>query len=70
MEVTDIIRADFLKSQTGRTVEIIPETMQGKYLFGYTANYTPVLTENTELEIGKLAKVKIISADSEYCYAE
>lgn len=70
MELTDKIRAEFLSAQVGKTVEIIPETKQGSYIFGYTANYTPVLVKNKALEFGSLVKVKIISADSEYCYAE
>ena len=70
MELTDKIRAEFLSAQVGKTVEIIPETKQGSYIFGYTANYTPVLVKNKALEFGGLVKVKIISADSEYCYAE
>lgn len=70
-EVASEIRADFLKSQIGRTVLIIPESRSdGKYVFGYTANYTPVKAEGESLTVGVPVSVKIMSSDSEYCYAE
>lgn len=65
------MRTDFLENQVGKTVEIIPETKHdGEYIFGYTANYTPVLVKNTLLEVGVPVRVKITRSDSEYAYSE
>lgn len=70
-DVANDIRTEFLKEQIGKTVEIIPETKQDdEYMFGYTANYTPVKVKNNSLVVGIPVNVKIIDSDSEYCYAE
>lgn len=69
--VAEKIRSKFLKKQIGRTVEIIPETKrEGDFVFGYTANYTPVLAKLSAFEVGTPVSVKITSSDSEHCYAE
>ena len=60
-----------MKKQIGRTVEIIPETKRdGDFVFGYTANYTPVLAKLSDFDVGTPVSVKITSSDSEHCYAE
>lgn len=65
------IRAEFLKNQVGKTLEIIPESKhESGYTFGYTANYTPVRVNDKFLKVGEPVKVKITDSDSEYCYAE
>ena len=65
------LRSDFLKNQVGKTLEIIPEKRyKNEYVFGYTANYTPVKVKDTSLKVGIPTKVKITSSDDEYCYAE
>ena len=69
--VAEKIRSKFLKKQIGRTVEIIPETKRdGDFVFGYTANYTPVLAKLSDFDVGTPVSVKITSSDSEHCYAE
>lgn len=65
------IRRDFLKSQIGKTAEIIVESKgDGEYVFGYTANYTPVMAKQKNYNIGDFAEVKIVSSDEEYCYSD
>ncbi|MFQ7116128.1 MAG: TRAM domain-containing protein [Acutalibacteraceae bacterium] len=65
------IRSDFLRSQIGKTVSIIPET-HGKegFVFGYTENYTPVMAKVSKDTIGKTILVKITDSDKDYCYAK
>lgn len=70
-EVCTKIRADYLKTQIGRTVEIIPESKHNdEYMFGYTANYTPVMVKDLTLEVGKPVSIKITRTDEDYCYSE
>lgn len=65
------LRREYLKKQIGKTVEIIPETKHdGKYVFGYTANYTPVMVDNPGLAVGQAVLVTIADSDDEYCYAK
>ena len=64
------IRTEFLKSQIGRTVDVL---IEGKekcgQMFGYTPNYTPVKITGKG-EIGKIARVIITGSDTEYCIGE
>jgi len=65
------MRSNYLKKQVGKTVGIIPETRHGgKYTFGYTANYTPIMVDNPNLPVGVPVMVTITDSDSEFCYAE
>ncbi len=66
-KVADEIRNEFLKAQIGKTVSVLIEGKQrdGEY-FGYTPNYTPVKI-NSEVEIGKIIDIEIISVNDEYC---
>lgn len=70
-EIAVKMRSDFLKAQLGKTLEIIPEAKsENGYIFGYTANYTPVMLK-TEKSVGnEPVNVKIIKSDNEYCYAQ
>ncbi len=70
-EAAQRIRSDYLKRQIGKTVEIIPETKHDeKYVFGYTANYTPVMVKSPDLTVGIPVSVRVTDSDDEYCYAE
>lgn len=65
------IRKSFFEKQMGKTLSIIPEAhIKGKYLFGYTKNYIPVMAKVSEDTIGKIIDVKITGSDDEFCYAE
>ena len=70
-EVTEEIRQSFLKSQIGKTVDVLVETTSKNGLYeGYTKNYTPVLVNCTEDVCSKIIKVKITSVDGDYCIGE
>lgn len=70
-EVTEEIRQNFLKSQIGKTVDVLVETTNKNGLYeGYTKNYTPVLVNCTEDVCSKIIKVKITSAEGDYCIGE
>ena len=67
IEKTEEIRREFLKSQIGKTVEVLFETRHSDgYIEGYTKNYTPVKVKG-ELPCGEILKVKITDIDSDFC---
>lgn len=70
-ELAEQSRAEFLRSQTGLVEEVLIERLRHGYLEGYTKNYTPVhiLSDNTEL-CKTIQKVKIISAENDFCCGE
>lgn len=61
------IRTDFLKKQTGKTVEVLFETEQESFSEGYTKNYTPVRIYDGKARKGKILNVKITDATDDYC---
>ena len=65
--VTDIIREDFLKTQIGKTVEVLFETEKDGYCEGYTKNYTPVRVNTEKACKGEFLNVEIIDSDKDYC---
>lgn len=69
-ETAEKIRAEFLKNQIGKTLNVLVEGKQkDDYLFGYTENYTPVKFKGTA-EIGSIVNVKITNSDTEFCFGE
>ena len=66
-EVTDKIRAEFLKNQIGKTIEVLFETEKDNYCEGYTKNYTPVRVNSAKLCKGDFLTVEIIDAGNDYC---
>ena len=70
IEKTEEIRREFLKSQIGKTVEVLFETRHSDgYIEGYTGNYTPVKVKG-ELPCGEILKVKITDVDGDFCVGE
>ena len=70
IELTNRLRADFLKSQIGKTVEVLAETKdENGICTGYTANYTPVRILSGA-ECGNYYKIKITAADDDSCEGE
>ncbi len=68
--LTNRIRADFLKAQIGKTVEVLAETKdENGCCTGYTANYTPVKILSGA-ECGEYYKIKITAADDDSCEGE
>ena len=66
-EITEKIRAEFLKKQTGKTVAVLFETEKDGYCEGYTENYTPVRVFSSKLCKGEFLRVEIIGAENDYC---
>lgn len=63
------IRLEYLKSLTGRVLEIIPEENHGGETKGYTANYIPV-TVKGKFNFGELTKVKVTGIENDCCTGE
>ncbi len=61
---------EILKSQIGKTLEVLFETKENGFVFGYTKNYIRVgVKTHLSLE-GKTANVKITSVVNDYCVGE
>lgn len=70
IEKTEEVRRNFLRSQIGKTVEVLFETRHSDgYTEGYTKNYTPVKIKK-ELPCGVIAKAVITDVDGDFCIAE
>lgn len=70
IEETEKVRNNFLRSQIGKTVEVLFETRHSDGCTeGYTKNYTPVKL-NQSITCGTVAKVRIIDVDGDFCLAE
>ena len=67
IEVTEKIRADYLKAQISKTVEVLFETQRDGYCEGYTKNYTPVRIYTKDDLHGKVLNVTITEALDDYC---
>ena len=67
IEVTEKIRADYLKAQMGKTVEVLFETQRDGFYEGYTKNYTPVRVYTEENLHGLVLNVTITEAKDDYC---
>lgn len=70
LKVSEELRQNFLKSQIGRTVEVLCEKNQNGVVTGYTKNYTPVSFRSCENLENELVEVKITSIDSDSCFGE
>ncbi|MCR4728772.1 MAG: tRNA (N(6)-L-threonylcarbamoyladenosine(37)-C(2))-methylthiotransferase MtaB [Lachnospiraceae bacterium] len=61
------IRSEWLKVQTGKTVNVLTEGKQKDGCFsGYTENYTPVIFTG-HAEVGRIAKVLLTESSDDYC---
>lgn len=67
--VTEELRAEFMKKQIGKTVEVLFETHRDGFSEGYTKNYTPVRIFGNNDYHGKIIETHIIDANSDYCTA-
>lgn len=69
-EAANEIRESFLKSQIGKTVEVIAETKADDgCCTGYTANYTPVKIVSGA-DCGEVYNIKITAAENDSCIGE
>ena len=70
IEETEKIRQSFLKSQIGKTVEVLLETRHDEqFTEGYTKNYTPVKVIGSH-PCGKVVTAKVTGVDGDFCIAE
>lgn len=67
--VTEELRAEFMKKQIGKTVEVLFETHRDGFSEGYTKNYMPVRIFGNNDYHGKIIETHIIDANSDYCTA-
>ncbi len=69
--VCEELRQNYLRSQIGKTLEVLVETTNKDGLYeGYTKNYTPVLFRCTEDMCSEIIKVKITDVSGDYCIGE
>ena len=70
IEKTEEVRQSFLKSQIGKTVDVLFETRHSDgFVEGYTKNYTPVKVKK-EIPCGVISAVKITAVDGDFCVGE
>ncbi len=60
------IRQDFLKTQIGKTLEVLVEEYHGGFAQGYTANYTPVKIA-CDQELHGIIETEITDVDGDFC---
>ncbi len=61
------IRRDFLKSQIGKTLDVLVEEYHDGFVQGYTANYTPVKIRCECDSIHGIIKTEITAVDGDFC---
>ncbi len=70
-ETADRTRLAFLKTQIGRTEEVLIETRNKNGMYeGYTKNYTPVFVKADDTAINQVLSVKIVDCTNDYCVGE
>ncbi len=70
LEVTGQSEEEFLKSQIGKTYEVLFETEENGGFGGYTPNYTRVVVSSQKPLCGKIESIKITDAFKDYCIGE
>lgn len=70
IKVAEEIRKDFFKSQVGKTLEILCETYEDGYVYGYTKNYTPLKVKSDKGLHGIIKQVNITDYDDDHCIGE
>ncbi len=65
-----VCEENFVKSQVGKTAEVLFETYKNGIAEGYTPNYTRVKMASGENLSGKILTVKLTSAVKDFCIAE
>ncbi len=60
----------FLKTQIGKEEDVLFETQDKEFLFGYTKNYSRVGLKADSSLIGKIVRVKITSVNNGICFGE
>ena len=70
IEAANSCEQEILKSQIGKTIEVLFETSENGKTFGYTKNYLRVGVDCDFSLEGKTANVKIISIENDYLTGE
>lgn len=71
IEECEKIRHAFLKSQIGKTLNVLFESKEKDgMILGHTANYIPVKVHGSHELFGKFANTKITDAKDDYCIGE
>lgn len=71
IEVSDKVRAEFLKTQAGLVCNVLFETFDEKLgYFGYSENYTPIYVKCEKDLRGEIFEVKIAGSADDYCLGE
>jgi threonylcarbamoyladenosine tRNA methylthiotransferase MtaB len=71
LALADRLYQNFLQSQIGAETEVLFETACGNGIYeGFTANYMPVRIHSEQPLTNALCRVRIVSAEPEYCVAE
>ncbi len=60
----------FLQTQKGLVEEVLFEQKNGEYFEGYTKNYTRVKVKTEKALGGKIAKVRLLSSEDDFCFGE
>ncbi len=69
-DVMNKIRKEYLKKQTGKTVNVLFEVHKDGFNEGYTENYTPVKVYGDCDWQGKILKVKLNGVEDDFCLGE
>ena len=68
MQITERLKSEFLKSQIGKTEEVLFETTCENGMYeGYTTNYTPVKIRSAEDIRGQNRKVALVDYENDRC---
>lgn len=63
IELSTRLQSEFASWQVGKTLEVLIEERQGKYMVGHASNYLKVHVDLPDTAVGKIYCVKIISQD-------
>ena len=70
IEVGKKLSAQFAANYIGKTLSVLIERVQGKYLSGVSSNYIRVYCEGPQDRIGKLATVSITGQEETFLYGK
>ena len=68
LTLAEKLNSEFLASQVNKIEEVLFERPIGKFIEGYSKNYTPVLVKSDENLLGKIYNVKITIVKNNHCF--
>ena len=63
-------RIEFMKTQVGKTVSVLPERLRETYREGHTPNYLPIRLPAEKTEDAAICKVRVTRTDGVYLYGD